>query len=484
MKSSALGSMVVMVLGLLLVVIVLMIVLYPVLLIFAPIAVIKFLLYPFWLIIEKLTIIIIGLTGLNPWVARAIAIAVYSSFTIFFIGFIGNFLSGYKYLFKADRRKWLVLAACTVCLLMYFVTQNLYFSPITGEPLKKYYIDQSGRIELFPLEMNFHPQYGEPLKLITKDIVVKLIAAQSRPAPPLPPGAGNRASLGNSNRQSAPARPPAPASPSYSIREIVPVAWSYSSGIFAGGAAFGPALPYVDLKFWSGLIADGDVQWHAGYTILPHRLDLRVEKPRTFVFASANPFTDFAAGYAVTLDGAMFEDYTMARTVLILRSFQGDTPPPAEKSFAVVPIPREATSSIDLTGAWAGFYQGLEYNGGEISLTSIVLRLRQTGNHLVGQSIEEGSVQGREEKFRFEIEGWVIGEKVTMIKKRWDPRWNQACGHYDSWVLTFDPGANRISGTWYSGLAKGTLALRRVGPLVGDISDFSSVDATNPPPGK
>jgi hypothetical protein len=54
------------------------------------------------------------------------------------------------------------------------VTDTTLFDPQTGKPLKRYYRHPDGRIELFPLEVQFHPQTGAKLELITPDIAKQL----------------------------------------------------------------------------------------------------------------------------------------------------------------------------------------------------------------------------------------------------------------------------------------------------------------------
>lgn len=53
------------------------------------------------------------------------------------------------------------------------VTDTTLFDPNTGEPLKRYYQDENGSITLFPLEVQFHPQYGTKLEIITSEIAVR-----------------------------------------------------------------------------------------------------------------------------------------------------------------------------------------------------------------------------------------------------------------------------------------------------------------------
>ncbi len=154
-----------------LVAILLIVLCYPLLFLFAPVSVLKFILYPLWSLIDALTIMVIGMTAADVWLARGIAVALYSSISFSFVGAIGNFVGVHKYLFKRERRLAVVLVGCATCLAMYFVSRGVHFSPVTGEPLKKYYRHADGKIDLFPIEMNFHPLYGDTLKPATKEII-------------------------------------------------------------------------------------------------------------------------------------------------------------------------------------------------------------------------------------------------------------------------------------------------------------------------
>lgn len=53
------------------------------------------------------------------------------------------------------------------------VTDETLFDPNTGEPLKRYYRESDGTITLFPLEVQFHPQYGTELDIITSELAVE-----------------------------------------------------------------------------------------------------------------------------------------------------------------------------------------------------------------------------------------------------------------------------------------------------------------------
>lgn len=154
---------------------------YPILFMFAPLFVIKILLFPLWSLIQGLTLFVINLTGWDVWIARGIALLLYSAIIFFLVDFLGNLAGGfYKYFFKKERRLILLASGCAICMLMYFVSKDVNFSPVTGEPLKKYLKTSDGNIELFPIEMNYHPVTGEPLEIINSEIMRQFVE-QKRP---------------------------------------------------------------------------------------------------------------------------------------------------------------------------------------------------------------------------------------------------------------------------------------------------------------
>lgn len=54
------------------------------------------------------------------------------------------------------------------------VDDKTLFDPQTGQALKRYYKGPDGKIELFPLEVKFHPQTGDKLEIITRDIAAQI----------------------------------------------------------------------------------------------------------------------------------------------------------------------------------------------------------------------------------------------------------------------------------------------------------------------
>jgi hypothetical protein len=54
------------------------------------------------------------------------------------------------------------------------ISDDTLFDPQTGKPLKRYYKGPDGQIELFPPEVQFHPQTGAKLEMITPEVAAQL----------------------------------------------------------------------------------------------------------------------------------------------------------------------------------------------------------------------------------------------------------------------------------------------------------------------
>lgn len=159
--------------------ILLLFLLYPILLYFAPLFVINTLLAPPLKLVQLLTNQVMDLTGLRIWHARAIAITFYAAISSYLIGIINYPVSYPKFLVKKEKRTPLLILIVLICIILGFAEQR-NFSVSTGEPMKKYYISSTGEIELMPLEWNYHPTYGDELNLINREIIQKHEEQQER----------------------------------------------------------------------------------------------------------------------------------------------------------------------------------------------------------------------------------------------------------------------------------------------------------------
>lgn len=181
--------------------------LYPILLYFAPLFVINSLLAPPLKLVQLLTNQVMDLTGMRIWHARAIAITFYAAISSYLIGIINYPVSYPKFLVKKEKRTPLLIIIVSICIILGFAEQR-NFSVSTGEPMKKYYISSTGDIELMPLEWNYHPDYGDELKMINREIIKKYEEQQNRRESRTNPVPGEDRSSDNPNSDSQNDNPP------------------------------------------------------------------------------------------------------------------------------------------------------------------------------------------------------------------------------------------------------------------------------------
>ncbi len=112
---------------------------------------------------------IVSATAMDVWIARALALVFYAIVMFSLAGWIKN-LSPPNILFSKRGRILLFSTWCVGCIAMSFLSKNVYFSQ-EGTPQKRYYRHPDCSIESFPIEMDYHPIYGKPLRLITTEIV-------------------------------------------------------------------------------------------------------------------------------------------------------------------------------------------------------------------------------------------------------------------------------------------------------------------------
>jgi len=138
----------------------LMFVVFPLVFFFAP-SILKSL---FALaLLQQLTILVINYTGWDVWLARAVGFALIWVPSLFVLRFIGGFITPGMVFIKKGRRGLFIAGGLCMFLAMHFISKNVNFSPITGEPLKKYVRHSDCSVELFPVEMEYDPYFGDPL---------------------------------------------------------------------------------------------------------------------------------------------------------------------------------------------------------------------------------------------------------------------------------------------------------------------------------
>jgi hypothetical protein len=184
-------------------------------------------------------------------------------------------------------------------------------------------------------------------------------------------------------------------------------------------------------------------------------------------------YRDAGVGYGVELDNAAFADYSMARVIMLYRTFGGDTPPSQiKKCFPIVPIP-STESGPRIQGEWQG--TSTEQDSDQNTGTSMDVRIVQKGNRLYGSLVQTDEGQ-QAEKSRWEVEGRILDNKVTFMKRNAK---RTLVGV--SYVAPYTPDARELSGTCFSGLAKGTWTLRYVGEFNDSAEDMLNPATANPP---
>lgn len=117
-------------------------------------------------------------TGLDAMLAKAIA------FLLMALLF-GTPLSGFVWSFlpipqkHKKRKRFIFLAVLGVMFFgAYFASQNVYFNPNTGEPVKYYSIGPDGKYK-FSSSKGYDPVTGEKLKPVTKEVTAKNYSGES-----------------------------------------------------------------------------------------------------------------------------------------------------------------------------------------------------------------------------------------------------------------------------------------------------------------
>lgn len=274
------------------------------------------------------------------------------------------------------------------------------------------------------------------------------------------------------NAEIAKAETTLPAPEPVRLRKITPLLYSYSSSKWSGEQ--GASIDDVNLQFWAGLVgAYANVHWRGSYTIDASNLCLTITglqiPTRTLL---GKDYSDFGVGYGVELGNAVFEDQSMARVLMLYRTFLGDSAPPEiHKCFPIEPIPQSDSESIQMKGQWQG----------STDTETFTLRLDQRGNKFEGSemTIPADLPAGTSEtKQRAQIEGWIYGNRVTFIRRAADSLIGS------SFAGSFDAADTTVHGTWYAGVDKGSWSMQRTGDLVGDVNDFASPGFANPPDSK
>jgi hypothetical protein len=290
-----------------------------------------------------------------------------------------------------------------------------------------------------------------------------------------PPTGGQSPPHGNL-RAETPAAMTAPVGPVPRMASIQGIVYSRSKERW-GGPYMGPSYPDVNLVFSSGLvIAPSDIRWRASYQFERDKVCLSISNLAvpTQVPIMADYYRDFEVGYAVELENAAFTDYTMARTIMLYRSFVGDTPQKViSKCFPIITLAEKPETVIDIHGQWEGAY----FAADDSAYTPIQLRFVQNGNRISGSMLDSGLDQrGQPTKSRWDIDGWLIDGKITFIKR------NAKLSVVGiSYVAPCSAATRELAGEWYAGAGRGTWKMKYEGDFSGSSTELLNLQGSNPP---
>ena len=237
--------------------------------------------------------------------------------------------------------------------------------------------------------------------------------------------------------------------PSVTVR-LEPIAYSYTTRSWANfNPTYSSGYPHVyGLGFHNSLGWGAGMNWTGNYSASGDRLILSIENLRlpgevestiARQMGQLDWWSDVGVGYHVELQGALFEDHSMAKDLIIFRTFLGDTPPPrVEKTFRIIPTTNGEAPLVQVRGEWKGVY---EVSGNRVPF---VMRLEQEGDEISGATMEISYDKRR----RSSIRGRVEGSQVTFLKRYGDG------GGTVSYVST-EADSRRLRGTWQKGLEQG-----------------------------
>ena len=273
----------------------------------------------------------------------------------------------------------------------------------------------------------------------------------------------------NPNTPVAIPHPEPPRQPPIRAR-LEPIAYSYAEHSWANhdplyssgypnvsGLGFHNRLGWGAAMSWTG--SDRIMQSQISLGIDNLRLPGEVESTLARQMGQVNWWSDVGVGYHVELQGAFFEDHSMAKDFLIFRTFLGDKPPGhIEKGFSIIPRNSGGIPTISMAGEWHGNY---EWNGERVPF---VMRLTQEANEFSGSMMEYQGDARRRSSIRGEIEVLI----VTFLKRYADGSGAVA-------YVSTAASSSRAHGSWQSMLQQGSWSAERTGDFEGSVDDFPSV---------
>lgn len=247
------------------------------------------------------------------------------------------------------------------------------------------------------------------------------------------------------------------------------IAYSYTKKIWASyDSLFGSRYPSVrGLGFFTGLGWGVSMTWDGTHSISSHQIILAIQNlrlPHTefsgikVIGGDLPHWNDFGVGYYVELKNAIFDDYAIAKTLLIYKTFRGDTPPSEiQKEFNIRTVEATDLCPNVVAGEWHGIYMGENQEG------EFVMRIAQLGNTITGTAIDFQS-KGR---LRSQLEGWIVDGRLTLIKHYGDDPIGL------SYISSNITSASELSGIWSaSPFVQGEWKASFKGMFKGSIDDL------------
>jgi hypothetical protein len=257
--------------------------------------------------------------------------------------------------------------------------------------------------------------------------------------------------------------------PSVTVR-LEPIAYSYTTRSWANfNPTYSSGYPHVyGLGFHNSLGWGAGMNWTGNYSASGDRVILSIENLRlpgevestiARQMGQLDWWSDVGVGYHVELQGALFEDHSMAKDLIIFRTFLGDTPPSRiEKTFPITPTGNSESPLVQLRGEWKGTF---DWNGNRVPF---VMRLNDEGDEFSGSAMEAFAGQ----RHRSSIRGRVEGSSMTFLK-----RYGNGSGTV-SYVST-KADSRHLQGTWRKGLEQGPWQAEWTGEFTDTVDDLPTM---------
>jgi hypothetical protein len=341
-----------------------------------------------------------------------------------------------------------------------------------GKPLLWYFRTPEGRYEFFD-QRGHHPVYHKVLEPVAPEVIPDILEtlkedarraveeralrdtadrqldarAQSQEdlAVPL---TGEPVDGGLREEPQAPIQKPR-------LRGIQPVAYSHAREDWAKKGLGSSGFQHVWLEFRSGLLSGGTITWDARFAIENRDICLEINKLKMpQIGMLGEHYRDVSVGYMVHLENATFDDGAMARYLMLFRTFLGDAPPERiKKCFTTMPLPTESGENVRIAGRWRGRFANDHDSEDGVVLTA---RIDQFGDNIAGDAVIEFDEKKKKMKKRCDLEGRVLGDKVTFVATV------KESGGVFVFVGSPSDDSRKLSGHVQVGLLRGVWSLDRI----------------------